>query len=138
MVDHISQTNTEPVESLRSSMRETMHEGVALLNAEMRLLMAETSSNLRSQISAAVALVVAGVLGLVGLVLLAAAAAWFLAVWLGSPGLAYLIVAVAVIFIALVIFVVARRRLSLDQLIPHRFLRTLNEMRFNLRAKRHG
>jgi hypothetical protein len=138
MVDHISQTSAEPVESLRSSMRETMNEGVALLNAEMRLLMAETSSNFRSQISAAVALVVAGVLGLIGIVLLAAAAAWFLAVWLGSPGLAYLIVAIAVIFIALVLFVLARRRLSFDQLIPRRFLRTLNEMRFDLRARRHG
>lgn len=138
MVDNPSRNSNEPVESLRSSMRETMHEGVALLNAEMRLLMAETSSNLRSQISAALALIVAGVLGLVGLVLLAAAAAWFLAVWLGSPGLAYLIVAVAVIFIALVIFVLARRRLSFDQLIPHRFLRTMNEMRFDLRTRRHG
>jgi hypothetical protein len=104
----------------------------------MRLLMAETSSNLRSQISAAIALVVAGVLGLIGLVLLAAAAAWFLAAYLGSAGLAYLIVAVAVLVLALIIFMVARRQLSFDQLIPHRFLRTINEMRFNLRARRHG
>jgi hypothetical protein len=138
MTDRVPEANTEPVESLRASMRAAVHEGVDLLNAEMRLLMAETSSNLRSQISAAIALVVAGVLGLIGLVLLAAAAAWFLAAYLGSAGLAYLIVAVAVLVLALIIFMVARRQLSFDQLIPHRFLRTINEMRFNLRARRHG
>jgi Putative Actinobacterial Holin-X, holin superfamily III len=138
MVDRVSRTSTEPLESLHASMRETMHEGVALLNAEMRLLLAETGSNLRNQVSAAIALIVAGVLGLIGLILLAVAAVWFLAAYLNNPGLAYLIVAIAVLFIALVIFVVARRKLSFDQLIPHRFLRTLNDMRFDLRVRRHG
>jgi hypothetical protein len=138
MVDRAMHSGAEPVESLRSSMRETMHEGVALLNAEMRLLVEETSSNLRSQIMASVAIVVAGVLGLVGLIFLATSAAWFLAIYLGNPGLAYLIVAVALILLASIIFFTARRRLSFDHLIPRRFLRSLSELRFDLREKRHG
>lgn len=138
MVDHEARSEIEQIESLRSSMRQTMHEGVALLNAEMRLLMAETSSNLRSQVSAAIALIVAGVLGLIGLILLVISVAWFLAAYLNSPGLAYLIVAIAMLFISLVVFVIARRKLSFHQLIPRRFLRTVNDMRFDLRARRHG
>jgi hypothetical protein len=138
MVDRVSDVGSEPTEGLRSSMRETMHEGVALLNAEMRLLVAETGANLRSQMMAAIALVVAGVFGLIGLVFLAAAAAWFLAAYLESAGLAYLIVAIAVLLLALAIFLVARRRLSLDYLIPHRFLRSINGLRFDLQERRHG
>jgi uncharacterized membrane protein YcjF (UPF0283 family) len=139
MVDRVSPATIETMEDLRSSMRQAMHEGAALFTTEMRLLAAETAANLRSQVSAVIALLVAGVLALIGLVLLAAAAAWFLAAYLNSPGLAYLIVAIAVLFLALVIFVVARRQLSFDHLIPHRFLRSMDELWLGLRGKRrHG
>lgn len=133
-----SAQSAEVEESTPELFRLAMQDAAGLLRAEGKLLAAEIDANLRGQLSALVVVIVAAGLAITGVAFAAAAIAAFLAPHVGGPAISYVIVSIAALAMALVIFLVARNRFSVTGLIPKRFLRSLNKTGSKIGEKIHG
>jgi hypothetical protein len=125
-------------ESTPELLRTAMQDAAGLLRAEGKLLAAEIDANLRGQLSALVIIIIAAGLAITGIAFAAAAIAAFLAPHVGGAAISYVIVAAAALLIAIVVFIMARNRLSVAGLMPKRFLRSLDRTGSKLREKLHG
>ncbi len=127
MTDTRGSSRSDTVEeSTPELMRLAMHDAAKLLRVEGQLLTAEIDANLRGQLAALIVLIVAAGLAITGVAFGAAAIAAFLAPHVGGPAISYVIVSAATLLIALIVFLAARKRLSVASLVPTRFLRSLN------------
>lgn len=125
-------------ENLASLLARTMREGSELVQAELKLFRAETEENLRRQISGLIVLMIAVALAVIALAFLAAAGAAYLAPHVGGPGNANLIIGAVALVLALVAYFSGRSTVTLSNLLPQRFLRSVRETRLNPVSDRHG
>lgn len=125
-------------ESTPELLRVAMQDAAGLLRAEGKLLAAEIDANLRSQLQALMVMIIAAGFAVTGIAFAAAAVAAFLAPHVGGAAISYVIVAVAALLIALLIFLMARDRFSVDRLVPKRFLRSLTKTGSRIGQKSHG
>ncbi len=109
-----------------------------LVQRELALFRSELKSGI-SGLMGAVALALVGVVfAITGLVLLTGALVEYLAVVLDNRALANLFVGLAALLIAMTIFFMAKRKLSLDQMAPRRSLRSLERDRDVIARRVHG
>jgi hypothetical protein len=111
--------------------------GMDLARAEFALLRAEIDENLRSQFRA---LLIAGIaLGLIIIALAcgAVALAMVLAPYVGGPAASYAIIAGVTLVCAIIFLLIARNMLSLQNLLPHRFMDSLSRVHFGYREDMH-
>ena len=125
-------------ESTPELLRLAMQDAAGLLRAEGKLLAAEIDANLKGQLSAMVVVMLAAGLAIMGVAFAAAAIAAFLAPHVGGPAISYVIVSAAALTIALVVFLMARNRLSVARMAPKRFLRSLRKTGSKIGEKIHG
>ncbi len=139
MTDTRGSSRSETVEeSTPELLRLAMHDAARLLRAEGQLLAAEIDANLRGQLSTMIVLLMAAGLAITGVAFAAAAIAAFLAPHVGGSAIAYVIVSAANLLIALVVFLAARKRLSVAALVPTRFLRSISKTGLKVGEKIHG
>ena len=109
-----------------------------LVQRELALFKSELKSGI-SGLMGALAMVLAGVVfAITGLALLAGALVEYLAVVLDNRALANLFVGLAALLIAMALLFMAKRKMSLDQIVPQRSLRSLERDRDVIARRVHG
>jgi uncharacterized membrane protein YqjE len=109
-----------------------------LVQRELALFKSELKSGI-SGLMGALAMVLAGVVfAITGSALLAGALVEYLAVVLDNRALANLFVGLAALLIAMALFLMAKRKMSLDQIVPQRSLRSLERDRDVIARRVHG
>lgn len=109
-----------------------------LVQRELALFKSELKSGI-SGLMGAVTMALAGVVfAITGLALLAGGLVEYLAAVLDNRALANLFVGLAALLIAMTLFLMAKRKMSLDQIVPQRSLRSLERDRDVIARRVHG
>lgn len=109
-----------------------------LVSRELALFKSELKSGISGLMGAIVAALAGIVFAITGLALLAGALVEYLAVVLESRALAELIVGIGSLLISTVLFMIAKRKMTLDQMAPRRSLRSLARDRDVIARRAHG
>ena len=109
-----------------------------LVQRELALFKSELKSGIFGLMGAVVMVLAGIVFAMTGLALLAGALVEYLALILDNRALANLFVGFAALLIALVLFFIAKRKMSLDQMAPRRSLRSLGRDRDVIARRVHG
>lgn len=112
--------------ALYQLVADALREASELASKEFALFRAELSENIGRLIAGLVMLVIAAIFGVATIVLLTAALVEWIAVLVGSPALAALIVAGVTLLLAVIFALIARNRLSLTTLNPRRTRESVN------------
>lgn len=114
-----------PSGGLQDLLADALRGAGDVVRGEIALFRQEMADGLRSLIVGLAAMAGAAVLAVVGFLVLVDALVKWLAVVIGSEALSALIVGVAFLVIGIVLALTARRRFSLDALVPTRTGRQL-------------
>jgi uncharacterized membrane protein YqjE len=109
-----------------------------LVQRELALFKSELKSSIFGLMGAVVMVLAGIVFAMTGLALLACALVEYLALILDNRALANLFVGFAALLIALVLFFITKRKMSLDQMAPRRSLRSLERDRDVIARRVHG
>ena len=112
--------------ALYQLVADALREASELASKEFALFRAELSENIGRLIAGIVMLMIAAIFGVATIVLLTAALVEWIAVLVGSPALAALIVAGVTLLLAVIFALIARNRLSLTTLHPRRTRESVN------------
>lgn len=124
--------------TLQRLVMEVARNAADLVSCELALFKSEVKSGI-SGLMGAIAMALAGVVfAITGLALLAGALVEYLAVILENRALAGFLVGLAVLLIAAILFFMAKRKMSLDQMTPQRSLRSLERDRDVIARRAHG
>lgn len=124
--------------TLQRLVMEVARNAADLVSRELALFKSEVKSGI-SGLMGAIAMALAGVVfAITGLALLAGALVEYLAVILENRALAGFLVGLAVLLIAAILFFMAKRKISLDQMTPQRSLRSLERDRDVIARRAHG
>jgi uncharacterized membrane protein YqjE len=109
-----------------------------LVQRELALFKSELKSGIFGLMGAVVMVLAGIVFAMTGLALLAGALVEYFALIFDNRALANLFVGFAALLIALVLFFIAKRKMSLDQMAPRRSLRSLERDRDVIARRVHG
>ena len=124
--------------TLQRLVMEVARNAADLVSRELALFKSEVKSGI-SGLMGAIAMALAGVVfAITVLALLAGALVEYLAVILENRALAGFLVGLAVLLIAAILFFMAKRKMSLDQMTPQRSLRSLERDRDVIARRAHG
>lgn len=120
-------TPPRPATGIPSLLGEALRGAGDLLRGEIALFRQEMADNLRRLIVGLAAIAAAAVFAVVGFLVLVDALVKWLATVVGSEALSALIVGVVFLIVGIVMALTARRRFSLDGLLPTRTGRQLRQ-----------
>ena len=109
-----------------------------LVQRELALFKSELKSGISGLMGAVAMLMAGAVFAITGFALLAGALVEYLAVVLDNRALANLFVGLAALLVAMALFLMAKRKMSLDQIVPQRSLRSLERDRDVIARRVHG
>jgi tetrahydromethanopterin S-methyltransferase subunit F len=130
--------NTQNGATLQRLVREVARNAADLVQRELALFRGELKSGISGLAVAIITALAAIAFVITGLTLLAGALVEYLTPVLESRALADLLVGIGALAIAAILLLVARHRMSLDQMAPKRSLRALERDRDVLARRAHG
>ena len=130
--------STENGATLQRLVMEVARNAGDLVSRELALFKGEVKSGIAGLMGAVVAALAGVVFAITGMALLAGALVEYLAVVLESRTSANLIVGIAALLIAVALFMIAKGKMTLDQMAPRRSLRSLERDRDVIARRAHG
>lgn len=109
-----------------------------LVSRELALFKGELKSGISGLMGAVITALAGVVFAITGLAFLGGALVEYLAMVLESRTLANLLVGIGALLVAMALFMIAKRKMSIDQMAPRRSLRSLERDRDVIARRAHG
>lgn len=130
--------HTENGATLQRLVMEVARNAGDLVQRELALFKGEVKSGISGLMGAVIMALAGVVFAITGLALLAGALVEYLAVVMESRAMANLFVGMGALVVAGILFLIAKRKMSLDQVAPRRSLRALERDRDVIARRAHG
>lgn len=130
--------HTENGATLQRLVMEVARNAGDLVQRELALFKGEVKSGISGLMGAVIMALAGVVFAITGLALLAGALVEYLAVVMESRAMANLVVGMGALVVAGILFLIAKRKMSLDQVAPRRSLRALERDRDVIARRAHG